>query len=327
LSYVSGAARTDKGVSAIKQIVSILLPLEFSELIPKVNDLLPPQIRVISAKRVTKFFDAKNFCDGRTYSYLMPSYALCPFDELTTEAFRIKDQTINEFNEILSIYIGTHNYHNFTAHKKPTDPSASRYIMEMNCSQPFIKDGIEFIVVRVKGQSFMLHQIRKMIGLAIAVMRGLTNKETIIKAFQTLRLDIPMAPGLGLLLEEVHYDRYNLKYGGDGIHEAIKWDENNDAINEFKQQFIYPVIVETEKKEMPMFEWLKTLPLHTYDVREDPSNNVDQKNQENEVKPDSSSPLFKASLNAKIASKQSPDETNLKEEVESHLDQQKVDSV
>ena len=28
----------------------------------------------------------------------------------------------------------------------------------------FVRDGMEFVVCRVKGQSFMLHQIRKMIG-------------------------------------------------------------------------------------------------------------------------------------------------------------------
>lgn len=57
--------------------------------------------------------------------------------------------------------------------------------------------------------SFMLHQIRKMIGLAIAIMRGYATIETLKRCFHPGRVDIPKAPGLGLMLEEVHYDRYN----------------------------------------------------------------------------------------------------------------------
>lgn len=49
----------------------------------------------------------------------------------------------------------------------------------------------------------MQHHIRKMIGLAIAVLRGYTVEETILKAFKSDPLDIPKAPGLGLMLEEV----------------------------------------------------------------------------------------------------------------------------
>lgn len=49
----------------------------------------------------------------------------------------------------------------------------------------------------------MLHQIRKMVGFAIAIMRGYASKETLDSAFKLERVDIPIAPGLNLLLEEV----------------------------------------------------------------------------------------------------------------------------
>ena len=66
----------------------------------------------------------------------------------------------------------------------------------------------------------MLHQIRKMVGLAIAVLRGLTTSDVINKAWGKDRVDVPIAPSLGLVLEEPHYDKYNLRYGSDGIHEV-----------------------------------------------------------------------------------------------------------
>lgn len=69
--------------------------------------------------------------------------------------------------------------------------------------EPFTSKDLEFCELRVKGQSFMLHQIRKMVGLTIAVARGLASLQTLHRAWKTERLDLPVAPGLGLILEEV----------------------------------------------------------------------------------------------------------------------------
>ena len=39
----------------------------------------------------------------------------------------------------------------------------------IQCRKPFQEDGREFVTIAVKGQSFMLHQIRKMIGEQLEV--------------------------------------------------------------------------------------------------------------------------------------------------------------
>lgn len=235
--------------------------------------MVDKKIKVIAAKRTTKYFDSKNYCDARTYSYLMPTYALAPPDATVGENFLIDKAQVIEFNEILALYHGTHNYHNFTSQRDASDASSQRYIITMESSEPFMKGDVEWIVVRVKGQSFMLHQIRKMVGLAIAIMRGLATVETLKTAFQPARLDIPKAPGLGLMLEEVHYDRYSKRYGGDGIHEPLTWGEHAEEVNQFKESFIYPLMVETEKSEKVMFEWLKTLAWHSYSTERMPGPN------------------------------------------------------
>lgn len=51
------------------------------------------------------------------------------------------------------------------------------------CGQPFVQGDQEFVQVQIKGQSFMLHQIRKMVGLVIAIMRGCTKETTIRRAW------------------------------------------------------------------------------------------------------------------------------------------------
>nr|CAD7588232.1 unnamed protein product [Timema genevievae] len=241
------AARTDKGVSAARQVVSLKLPEKAK--VEEINEHLPEQIRVLGIKRTTKGFNSKSSCDARTYSYMLPTFSFTPPEQEISEAFRVTPEILEEVRTTLKIFEGTHNFHNFTSRKKPLDPSANRYIMSFCCEEPFLCGDIEFVVLKVKGQSFMLHQIRKMVGVVIAVVRGLTTKETIIRAWNTDRLDIPVAPGLGLVLEEVHYDRYNQKFGQDGIHEVLSWQEFDKDVKDFKEKFIHPSILETEIQE------------------------------------------------------------------------------
>lgn len=59
------------------------------------------------------------------------------------------------------------------------------------------------MVLRVRGRAFMLNQIRKMIGLVVAVVRGHTHEETVTIALDKDKLHVPRAPGLGLMLENV----------------------------------------------------------------------------------------------------------------------------
>eukprot|EP00057_Strongylocentrotus_purpuratus_P007773 XP_011662247.1 PREDICTED: tRNA pseudouridine synthase A, mitochondrial [Strongylocentrotus purpuratus] len=221
-------ARTDKGVSAAGQVVSLKV-LMLDNLMERINEHLPPVIRVMGVTRTTGGFNCKNNCEFRTYMYLIPTFAFTPLEDFTLEKYRVSDEKIEEVGEQLKKYIGTHNFHNFTSGKAFTDPSANRYIKEFTCEKGFVDDGLEFAVIKVKGQSFMLHQIRKMLGLVLAVVRGLTPPSTVERAFQEPKLDIPRAPGLGLVLEAVHYDCYNKRWGNDGLHEPLTFEASKNS--------------------------------------------------------------------------------------------------
>lgn len=235
------------------------------------NNDLPAEIRVFCVKRVTKGFNSKDKCDARTYTYTIPTVAFAPHDQSVDMAtYRVPEERVTRLNELLKMFEGTKCFHNFTSRKEFLDPSSKRYIISFECGTPFVgENDVQFAVLKVKGQSFMLHQIRKMIGLTLAVLRELTQSETITRCFTDLRIDVPMAPGLGLVLDQVHYNRYNDRYGTDGMHEALTWTQEEPVIQKFIDEFIFPTIVQTEIKQKSMVSWLQTLPMHSYDVRTD----------------------------------------------------------
>lgn len=253
------------------------------------NRDLPSDIKVFGIKRVTKSFNCKDQCNARTYSYTLPTIAFAPHDQaVDITTYRIDADILARLNETLKLFEGTKNFHNFTSRKKFEDPSAKRFIISFQSQSPFLVDDVEFCTIIVKGQSFMMHQIRKMIGLTIAVVRGVTTVDTITRSFEKARIDIPMAPGLGLVLDQVHYNHYNDRFRGDGVHDLLEWDTFEDAIKEFRDKHIYSVIKDTEMKEQPMIKWLQTLLIHSYDEQPEgmAKNNVENE----EMDDDNSNP-------------------------------------
>ena len=72
------AARTDKGVSAVGQVVSLKMMVEPEGIIERINAALPPALCVLGMRRVTNGFDARKLCDKRRYEYVMPAFAFNP---------------------------------------------------------------------------------------------------------------------------------------------------------------------------------------------------------------------------------------------------------
>ncbi|GLB20285.1 tRNA pseudouridine synthase 1 [Aspergillus tubingensis] len=364
-------ARTDKGVHAAGNIVSLKLIVEDEDIIQKINEKLSSQIRVWDILVTNKSFSSYQLCDSRIYEYLIPTHCFLPphpstylgkklveyaekegdmegykarqeevasyweetdekyvrpilentpedirklvekvlhlndedrsaqddmfqtqdkpASEETTEqpsteekpantnendeaeearrrkvfetvkaikaaylqakrAYRIPAQRLARVQEALDKYVGTNNFFNYTIQKTHADPSSKRHIKSFKMAeQPIIINGTEWLSLKVHGQSFMMHQIRKMVAMAAMVVRCGCDPQRIVETYGANKIAIPKAPGLGLLLERPVFDSYNKKTHETG-KDPIDFDKHADTINEFKQREIYDRIFREEEE-------------------------------------------------------------------------------
>jgi len=126
------------------------------------------------------------------------------------------------------------SFHNFTVRVPHTDPSATRYIVSFRCDGvSVLPDGQRWVRLVVFGQSFILHQIRKMVGTAVAVFRGAAPEDAIASALRREGdVATPMAPELGLFLAETVYSHYNATWAGENGREDDDDDDEDDEDEE-----------------------------------------------------------------------------------------------
>lgn len=394
-------ARTDKGVHAAGNMISLKLIIEDPDVVKKINENLPPQIRVWGIQRTNNAFSCYQACDSRWYEYLMPSYCLLPphpesylgkkvlesikehgveeeyatrlnevkdyWDEVqkndiqpildsldpdvretvirrmhvadraskTTTAtdtvesksadekpsadtsetketaetkpeaepasatepvqdvtmedaaanaedagdqeeakpkeihpvdqalkqikaayvaakrrYRVAPERLSQLQQALDQYIGTKNFHNYTIQKSHADPSAKRTIRSFVAnSEPVQINDTQWLSLRVHGQSFMMHQIRKMVGMAVLVTRCATPYSRIRESYAASRISIPKAPSLGLLLERPVFENYNIRAKDQFQLEELDYGRYEKEMREFKDEQIYRRIFELEERE------------------------------------------------------------------------------
>lgn len=321
------AARTDKGVHAGGNVISLKLIIEDPNILQKINDCLPEGIRIWDIERVNKAFDCRKMCGSRWYEYLLPTYSLVgpkpgsalyediesskmekpgiisedeesitlwkeffkeidqaftpeeltsikeyvppprsDFDESDPiyqlvrrykqlenkhrRAYRISEHKLSAFRTAMKQYLGPHNFHNFTLGKEFKDPSAIRFMKDIKVSEPFVigECMTEWVSIKIHGQSFMLHQIRKMISMATLVTRCCCPPERISESYGPQKINIPKAPALGLLLECPVYEGYNKRLEEFG-YQPIDFSKYQDKMDSFKMKHIYDKIYQEEVNE------------------------------------------------------------------------------
>jgi galactokinase/tRNA pseudouridine(38-40) synthase len=262
------AARTDKGVSAASQCVSLRLKCEVngevdSSLVHLISSHLPDDICLYGMRRATGGFNARSDCHRRRYEYMFPVQVLgggngVELPSSITSSGTGCDPRVTRLNEILGKYVGTHCFANFTDGLNAADDAAKRYMIRVEATEPFLPadSSIYFTSVRLYGQSFVLNQIRRMVGLALAVYTGIAPPEAIELALSPhKRVYTPTAPALGLFLDELEFTAYNAG-NGKALALPIALDGSMREMKEtFKMRQIYPHIAGDELRTNSMQLW------------------------------------------------------------------------
>lgn len=164
--------------------------------------------------------------------------------------YRVTTTRVEQLQAALDMYVGTNNFHNYTIQKTYRDPSAKRHIRSFVVNpKPIQINDTEWLSLKVHGQSFMMHQIRKMVAMAVLSVRCAMPRERIRQSYGPTRISIPKAPGLGLLLERPVFESYSKKATESFGYDALNFDKHEEKIEEFKHRMIYKRIWDTEEKE------------------------------------------------------------------------------
>ena len=222
-----GSGRTDAGVHALAQVASFALraPIPPENLARALNRTLPAAIRVHNAHVMPEGFHARHSAIAKTYEYRLmierggrgdrcsPFAAryvhMCPW-QLDREALQAA----------AGCFVGGHDFTSFAA----SDPdqaerttvesvegdseaaTAVRTIFASEWSARPTEWG-ELLVYRVRGDGFLHHMVRNLVGTMIEVGRGALNAEAIagILAARSRAMAGPTAPARGLFLHSVEY--------------------------------------------------------------------------------------------------------------------------
>ncbi len=126
------------------------------------------------------------------------------------------DALISRLDRALGFFVGTHNFHNFTDRIAAEDPAAKRTlrVCKVDGVTHAADTGQPLVRIVVSGQSFMLHQVRKIVSCAVEIARrDLPPRETIAGLlFADTSRFVPLMPAEGLLLRAPIYTVYNRRF-------------------------------------------------------------------------------------------------------------------
>jgi tRNA pseudouridine38-40 synthase len=225
-----GSGRTDAGVHALAQVASFRLQARIPavNLMRALNRMLPGSIRVLDAQIVSDRFHARHSAVAKTYEYrVLPiepaADQMCPpflARYVYPFSWRIDFEVLQR---AAMSFIGEHDFRSFAA----SDPDLATRLSDADtnaaiqtetrttvrtifCSdwREQRTDEFNLLVYRVRGNGFLHHMVRNLVGTMLDVGRGYMRLDDIPRIFAAGDRTVagPTAPGRGLFLHSVEYD-------------------------------------------------------------------------------------------------------------------------
>lgn len=225
-----GSGRTDAGVHALAQVASFQLraPIPPSNLVRALNRTLPGSIRVLEAQIVSENFHARHSAVAKTYEYrVLPtepaSSQICPpFLSRYVYAYSWSVD-LTALNSAAGSFLGEHDFRSFAATDPDlttrtadstedsaiqTQPRTAIRTIHSSAWREQTTDGFHLLVYRVRGNGFLHHMVRNLVGTMLDVARGymLVDDIPAILKSHDRTLAGPTAPARGLFLHSVEYE-------------------------------------------------------------------------------------------------------------------------
>ncbi len=165
---IEGASRTDSGVHATAQRAHSDVPFEINSrgLIRGLNDLLPPDIRVLAVETVPDDFQCRHRAKSKTYVYRIWNSEVADVFAAETHAHVAQKLDAALMHETAQALVGTHDFRAFTV----TSPEVSSTVRTIS-SIAIERDG-DVVRLTINADGFLRYMVRRIAGSLIEIGRG-----------------------------------------------------------------------------------------------------------------------------------------------------------
>ena len=204
---VKGAGRTDAGVHAEAQVVAFDTNSHHSTdtFVSALNHYLPDDIAVKAAYIVKADFDPRRHARSRAYRYSILN-GRTPSPLRRRFACHIRETLdVERMRDAAGLFVGTHDFRRFAAPLPDGKMNSVRAIYEAE-----IERHGDAIMLYVRGNAFLQHQVRRMAGALVDIGRGrlsLDDLQAMIGGEQTDKVAHSL-PAHGLCFVNVEYTDY-----------------------------------------------------------------------------------------------------------------------
>jgi tRNA pseudouridine38-40 synthase len=203
---IVGAGRTDAGVHAGGQVAHFdpPHPIPAAGVAAALNTMLPPDVRVLSVRRVTAAFDARRSARGKVYRYRFAwGTPLPPWEELRRWHLA-HPLDIRRMAAVLPSLAGEHDFAAF-ALSGHAGHGARGTVRTVRLARLHVRG--RRLDLLVEGDGFLRGMVRRLAGALVEVGRTAQDRDWLaaLLAGEDVRPAAPSAPAHGLTLERVLY--------------------------------------------------------------------------------------------------------------------------